>query len=594
MGEETRVNFQSATEWQQFPPVSIPTPVLALAEGDNGLWVGGLGGVAWRPTNRAWETRLSDLPLTRVAALSYAGGWLLAGGAEGIARSSDGGLTWRLGKTDSRAQVTAIVASPRFATDGTALAATIGDGILRTSDAGRTWDWANFGLEDFEVMALAWAKGDTILAGTASGLYRSPNGGRAWRLIDGGLPVAALAFLPNGGVVAALEEERLLRSEDGGIRWTAHSRLPEGVLATALLATPAGMLLLGTATHGLLRSTDEGESWSQADQHATLTFLNGSAELGELYAGTDGGLLASIDDGVTWQPETVPPIHDLRRLFIVGGRPLLAGPHTGMVRYHPEMGWSMLPEAPAPLTAASLGPGGSLFRAGPTGLARSTDAGESWQILVPGEAGQVEQFTFGAAGLGWAGRSQGGHLLQTQDGGATWTPRESPFGMLHLLALQVTPEMIIAITYDLQQQVVQPWRSFDGGQSWARGAKVQTPWPLTATYDTPALFTIGNILYLQQSGDHWLEIRIGSEESAVRRIVGNSEVLLALTTNGLYHSLDQGQSWTESDDELPAAQVMDIALAENIVYVLLAGGQVWSKTLASILTPQAKEETEDL
>ena len=77
--------------WQQLPPILLPSPIMALAHGPDGLWAGGIGGVAWRPADRAWEPRLSGLPLTAVAALTYADGWLLAGGAEGIARSGDGG-----------------------------------------------------------------------------------------------------------------------------------------------------------------------------------------------------------------------------------------------------------------------------------------------------------------------------------------------------------------------------------------------------------------------------------------------------------------------------------------------------------------------
>jgi hypothetical protein len=72
---------------------------------------------------------------------------------------------------------------------------------------------------------------------------------------------------------------------------------------------------------------------------------------------------------------------------------------------------------------------------------------------------------------------------------------------------------------------------------------------------------------------------VGPEGSAVRRIVGNSQMLLALTTDGLYHSLDRGHNWVRAADELPVEQVIDIALAEGLLYALLAGGQVWSRPL---------------
>src|SRR2546426_717311 len=68
--------------WWWFPPIALPSAVLALASGASGVWAGGVGGGAWRAAGGEWEPRVSGLPLTRVAALAYGAG----GGGRGSPR----------------------------------------------------------------------------------------------------------------------------------------------------------------------------------------------------------------------------------------------------------------------------------------------------------------------------------------------------------------------------------------------------------------------------------------------------------------------------------------------------------------------------
>jgi hypothetical protein len=96
--------------WHRHPPIAIPSPILSVLPGPNGVIAGGLGGVA-RYDERGWHPLLPGLPLTSVTALALAGETLLAGGTGGIALS------------------------PAFAEDGTALAATLDNGVLRSAAA---------------------------------------------------------------------------------------------------------------------------------------------------------------------------------------------------------------------------------------------------------------------------------------------------------------------------------------------------------------------------------------------------------------------------------------------------------------------------
>jgi photosystem II stability/assembly factor-like uncharacterized protein len=568
-------------EWNYFPQIIVPTPVLALVAGPGGLWASGPGGVAWHAADNEWRSRISGLPLTDVAALIYAGGWLIAGGAEGIARSPNGGVSWQSADIQGGATgVASMVASPNFNQDTTALAATLGGGIMRTEDAGKTWKPATFGLQDFEVTALAWGAGETVLAATADGIYRSPNGGRAWRLCPGseGSIIAALAFLPNGDALAALEVGGLLRSTDGGQTWEPFSDLPENLEATALFITHDGVVLLGTIEN-VLRSVDGGQTWDTILDMPVYTF---AADDSSVYAGTSEGIvglwadMAANLDILEWRTLRRPPLHDLRRLLIIDGRPLVAGIRSAPVTYLGNA-WSALENVPLPLTALASAPDGALWASSPDGLFRSSDSGSTWTDALVGEEGFVTRISFRDNGQGWA--ASGARLLYTTDAGATWQPLDSPFGVLPLSALQALPDQILAGTYDPRRKVAQLWRSFDDGRTWERGAEVQTTWPAVATFHQPPLLTLGSVMFRRNEQGTWDRILVGADGGAVRRVVGAEGTLLALTTTGIQRSNDGGTTWERDDEGLPIAQVMDLAISGSTLYVLLAGGQVWSRAL---------------
>lgn len=286
---------------------------ICFAGRNSGLYRSADGGDTWRFAYGALGLD-TPLPTTAVAVSpAFASDRSLFAGAHGgILRSLDGGENWFVAMLPEPAPlVSTLVVSPNFAEDGTVLAGTLEDGIFQSADRGGSWAPWNFGLLDLGILALAispdFARDRTIFAGTETGLYRSTNGGRAWREVESFptdlAPILSLALSPNyaedGTLFAGTEAHGLLQSTDRGHTWAA---LGEGAIAGAVNAIvpspafPARPDLLVMLNAALLVSRDGGRSWSDwpadADLAAGVTALAAPHGLGP-----DAPLLVGLVDG---------------------------------------------------------------------------------------------------------------------------------------------------------------------------------------------------------------------------------------------------------------------------------------------------------
>jgi photosystem II stability/assembly factor-like uncharacterized protein len=521
-----------------------------------------------------------------VTALLALEGLLLAGGSGGIACSYDNGTNWRQADLeDGVVSVTAFAASPAFASDLTIIAATLANGLVRTNDGGRSWTNASFGLGSLEVTALTWTTGATVLAATSDGIYRSSDAGRGWRLVHPGdeLEIEGFVCLPDRTILAVQAGGELLRSQDAGKRWLPYEAGLPDLLVSSCFVTPTGTLLLGTLESGLLRSQDAGASWQTVGQQAVYA---GVCVRGTLYAGTGAGVSYSSDDGLTWRELPCPPVHDIRTLLVHDERLLLTGVHSGVLSATPASSWRSLEDGPQPLTACAFAPDGALLLSGPEGLARFSLEDGTRQTLLAGEQGQVAHLATRAQEAGtriWAASADGTRLLRSTDSGAHWQQLPAPFGILPLVALQAIADRLLAATYDPRQYRVCLWYSTDEGETWVRSIEAGTGWPLVSSCQQPAAFSIGNVLFLEQAPGQWRQVVVGSDGSAVRRVLSfqqeGTPVFLALTTTGIQRSDDGGASWRLVSAGLPGEQLLDIALAGETLYVLLTAGRVCRSVL---------------
>lgn len=203
-GLSTPARTQSASQWHSLAPLEGGT-VNALLEKDGVVYAGtATTGIFTSSDNgKKWREANNGLGNLVINALATASGNLLAATNSGIYRSSDGGQNWTLaGLKNQQVFCFAVTSVGVFA----------GSDFYRTyrsTDNGQSWVERGRipGATAFSVTALALI-GETLLAGTNAGVFRSTNQGQSWTQVTTGLPnagfVEVATLLVNGIWEAAI------------------------------------------------------------------------------------------------------------------------------------------------------------------------------------------------------------------------------------------------------------------------------------------------------------------------------------------------------------------------------------------------------
>ena len=109
---------------------------------------------------------------------------VFVGGAGGVARSVLAGSLWvHVYGASALADVTSVVLSPNYGSDGTVFAASHGSGIFKSATRGQSWAVANNGLANLVVRQLAispsYSSDGTLLAATDGGVFITRDGGQS-------------------------------------------------------------------------------------------------------------------------------------------------------------------------------------------------------------------------------------------------------------------------------------------------------------------------------------------------------------------------------------------------------------------------------
>lgn len=293
--------------------------------------------------------------------------------------------------------------------------------VYRSTDGGSTWRRMNEGLGRHSMYTLAIDPQMTtaVYAGTfGNAVYGSHDGGRHWTIKDGetcgtalkpglreytgSLLIFALAIEASSEVstIYAGTASGLFRSTDGGACWTAHNEGLENLYITALAVdhSAPGTVYAGT-TFGLYKSTNRGQRWSVSDRGmssgtppvrpSVSAIAIHPIQPMTVYVGTKLGVYKSTDGAVTWTPMSQGlTTHYVQSLVLDPTKPqvLYAGTNGGIYKTTDgAQHWTSLAPATMRYAVRELAVDSqtptTVFAATESGLFLSRDAGATWQAV---------------------------------------------------------------------------------------------------------------------------------------------------------------------------------------------------------------------
>lgn len=288
----------------------------------------------------------AETPAPRVLLLdaTMVGSDIVAVGEIGtVLRSSDSGRSWNSHPAVTKATLTGVSfapGSPRgWAVGHDAL-------ILATEDGGQTWTkaWQGENLEA-SFLDVCAVSADHVIAVGAYGLYvATSDGGKTWtsrQILDEDMHLNRISRGPTGTLYIAGERGTLLRSSDQGESWTPIDSPYDGSFYGILPLGPETLLAYGLRGR-VFRSTDNGGSWTPIalPQPMLIATAIATRSGAVVLAGQPRALFGSRDQGASFAP--------VETSFTSAVAELLEAP-DGTVLALGEAGATRLPEAAATL-----------------------------------------------------------------------------------------------------------------------------------------------------------------------------------------------------------------------------------------------------
>lgn len=493
----------------------------------------------------------------------------IASASGGIWKTVDGGTNWTP-MTDELATlnhgiVTLDPANPNVVYVGTGeyMTGSNGDGVFKSTDGGVTW--AQIG----NAATLGTRVSGLVIGGTPrvvhvttnTGYFRSTNDGATWtRTVNGSCSGLVVDPLNSNNVLVGVRDFGVYRSTDAGVTFTRMTTgLPAsgtGYIALTMCAgTPSvvyAALLSGSNLQGMYRSADGGVTWTQKTATPNFPAPQGSYNTMISVSPTDPNLL--FVGGV----DSRYAVTGVARSTNGGDTWLEVAP--GPSQLHPDH------------HALAFGPGNTIWEGNDGGIYKSTNNGTNWTNLNSTlAAGQIYQIAVNSAStLRMLGGTQDNGSPEKTSASETWAQLQVGDGGFSVFdPTNINRRYTTYVYLDTTR-----WNGGSGVRingAWSGDSKnfiaplVGDPnstttllggtnrvWRTTNATASPVTWTaISGTEVVGTSGTL----------NAVAVAPGNSNVIYTGATSGRVSVTTNGTTWNNRSAGLPSGQVSDVVIS---------------------------------
>jgi len=519
-----------------------------------------------------------------------------------VYKSENGGASWRavlqnIGGTNQQDWVYSLAILPRD--PNLVLAAAHEFGVYRSSNYGESWAAANNGITDLSGRAVVfdprYRNPSTAFFGVwhRSGLFKTTSNGDQWRLITDGIIDSkiysmGLAIDPNNPnrLFAATFSGGVLRSTNNGESWNSVGFGNQWVYSVAVNPANGNLVYAGLVSNGLFRSSDGGNSWAPSyqglSQIGVSSLVGITGDPASLIIGAQG-VLRTTNLGASWAPVgSGLPADTVNLLVQHPQNPRLLFALTqasGLYRIDLSAGtpWSKLQEAP-PSRPGEI-------------LTHPLYRGNELQELLPGETGLILQpqsvpggallsmtFAPSNSSVAFLG-GNGSGVYRSTDGGVSWSPAGLGGQTVWGLAVDpLDPSRVFAATSASGTVKL----SENAGTSWVdTSLPGAVPYALAFSPDDPAtLFAATSKGVFSKTGEGGWVLRglSGMTVTAITPHPSRPGWIFAGSTGGAFFSTDGGNTWNPGPAGLEWLGIKAIVVDPNnphFIYYCTASAGVY-------------------
>ena len=356
----------------------------------------------------------------------------------------------------------------------------------------------------------------TLYVDTQTGIYRLTADAPAWKRIKTDIPTPGgyMSMAEHRGTLYIVSTDEIFTSSDDGETWNAFCARPEGRYHVGLVVTDASQstrsrrgiaMFLVFRDRGVFRTTDAGEWWEPLNKGLTGKRIYEVAEIGNVvFAGTNEGLYRLNVD--VWEHVPVETF----KVPQSSENEVFADTDSGFYRLNPD-GWEQVPMQFSNAIHFLKVFENDLY----VGVAPDLSL---WR-LPETERGII------------AGQnSLRGSIFHSADLGKSWTeitPKNESFFFTMVTGMEfwVAGETLIA-------HGVERFRSTDAGETWTK-------------FDVNTHSLVG----------------LNS-----RHIGVNGKIFYEVGTNGIYRTIDAGESWHPFMDGIIGTRIRSLVAFNNSLY----------------------------